>query len=109
MSTTTTDPHALQREVWVHQEGFDTMRLFLEPHTKIIEDLKVLVLGESRCYYRAFYFQQHLMGDDDIPDDTSGYQPIKFKRIVADRRKYFFPNSFLEKCIVNQSVVVDLK
>jgi hypothetical protein len=90
MSATTTDPHALQRKVWVQREGYEPMRLFLETHSKIIEDLKVLALGESRCYYRAFYFQQHLNVEDDIPDDTSCRQPIQFKRIVADRRKYFF-------------------
>jgi hypothetical protein len=90
MSTTTTDPRVLQRKVWIQLEGREPKRQFLEPHTKIIEDLKELVLGKSRSAYRTFYLQQYLNIDEDIPVDTSGYQPIQFKRIVPGRCKHFF-------------------
>lgn len=90
MSATTTDLSTLRREVWVQQEGCETVRLFIKSDTNIIEDLKLLVLGDSRKDYHAFYLQQHLLEYYLIPTDVSPQEPIQFKRIKDRRCKCFF-------------------
>jgi hypothetical protein len=61
MSATKTDLSTLRREVWVQQEGCETVRLFTKSDTNIIEDWKLLGLGDSRKDYHAFYLQHHLL------------------------------------------------
>jgi hypothetical protein len=90
MSATTTDSSSCLREVWVQREGRSEMRLFIEPHTKIIEDLKVLVYGDSRDEYRTFYLQQFIAAGTAIPTDVSCENPIVFKSIINRPCKYFF-------------------
>jgi hypothetical protein len=55
MPAATTDSSIVPREVSVQEEGCNTMRLFIDPHTKIIEDIKLLVLGDPDKDYQTFY------------------------------------------------------
>ncbi|CAF3326988.1 unnamed protein product [Rotaria sp. Silwood2] len=82
MSAATTDAFIRPREVWVKQEGCKNMRLFIDPHTKIIEDIKLLVLGDSRKHYQAFYLEQPLAENAAIPTDVSFENPIRLPRII---------------------------
>ncbi|CAF3393188.1 unnamed protein product [Rotaria sp. Silwood2] len=82
MSAATTDVFIRPREVWVNQEGCKNMRLFIDPHTKIIEDIKLLVLGDSRKHYQAFYLEQPLAENAAIPTDVSFENPIRLPRII---------------------------
>ncbi|CAM4780564.1 unnamed protein product [Rotaria magnacalcarata] len=50
--------------------------------TKIIEDIKRLVLGDSRKHYQAFYLQQFLAENVAIPTDVSFENPIQLNRII---------------------------
>jgi hypothetical protein len=90
MTATTTDLSAAGQEVWVQKEGHDPMCLFCEPHTKIIEDLKQLVLGDQRDKYQTFYRGQYLRPGGFIPTDTNDKELIQLKRINNRRCKCFF-------------------
>ena len=90
MSANTTDSSVPNRIVWFQQEGRRKGSLLIEPHTKIIEDIKKLVLRDSRFDYQAFYLEQGLDEEDPIPDAGSGRDPIMFKLISARPCKYFF-------------------
>ncbi|CAF5160024.1 unnamed protein product, partial [Rotaria sp. Silwood1] len=82
MSATTTDSSIHPREIWVKRERRNSMRLFIDPDTKIIEDIKLLVLGDSRKHYQAFYLQQPLAENAAIPTDVSFENPIRLNRII---------------------------
>jgi hypothetical protein len=89
MSATTTDLSTLPREVWIQKEGRSKMRLFIESDTKIIEDLKQLVFGDSRDEYYAFYLQQKIQEQYLIPTDVSPEEPIQFQRINGHHCTFF--------------------
>jgi len=76
------------------------MRLFCEPHTKIIEDLKRIVFGDRRENYQAFHRGQYLRPGRLIPTDTSGEEPIQLKRINNCCCKCFF-----SAVSANQSII----
>ena len=90
ISAYTVDSPIPRREIWVHKEGCTQMRLYLEPHQTIIEDIKILVLRDSRWDYQAFHFQQSLDEEDPIPTDASSANPIQFKHIMNCPRESFF-------------------
>lgn len=77
-------------KVWVRIEGYENMRVTLEPHTEIIEDLKEMVLGKKRGNYKAFYRGQYLHPAGPVPTDTSDDDPIQMNRIIDRSCKYFF-------------------
>jgi hypothetical protein len=90
MTSITTDSSTYVQKVWVQREGRQSMRLTLEPHTKIIDGVKEMVFGNIRGKYQAFYRGQYLRPGGPIPTDTSAEEPIKLKRINDRRCKCFF-------------------
>ncbi|CAM2718048.1 unnamed protein product [Rotaria socialis] len=82
MSSATTVSSIHPREVWIKEEGCSHVCLIIDPQTKIIEDIKRLVLGDSRKHYQAFYLQQLLAENVAIPTDVSFENPIQLNRII---------------------------
>ena len=88
MSSHTTNPPIELREVWVWEDGCDVVAVDIQPKTKRIEDLKRLVLGESRKFYRASHLGNILAVNVAIPTDVSFEAPIRLMRITNHSRKY---------------------
>jgi hypothetical protein len=88
MSSYTTNPSIGPREVW--EDVCTPMALAIQSETKRIEDLKRLVLGESRRYYRVSHLDHFLAENTAISADVSFKEPIRFMRITNRSCKYFF-------------------
>ena len=90
MSANTSTSSGAGNKVWVKIEGHDFVRVTLEPHTEIIDDLKEIVLGKDRSKYQAFYREQYLHPQAPIPTDASGDNPIRMNLIIDRPCEYFF-------------------
>ncbi|CAF1483429.1 unnamed protein product [Adineta steineri] len=86
----TTDQSTVKRAVWVQKEGSRKMRYFIDPHIKIIEDLKKLALGNSLGDYQAF-FKSNIGLEETaaIPADMSFETPIEFRPYIYQPREYY--------------------
>ncbi len=78
----------VDQKVWILEETYEQMYLILEPHAKLIDDLKRMVFGDQLDKYQAFLREQYLRPDGLISTDTFDEELIQIKRIKTRRCEY---------------------
>jgi hypothetical protein len=98
ITTTTSSPSSV-RTIWVWREGCDEMLFTIEPHMKIIDNLKKALIGDNRDLYQTVFRGQILSPRAMIPDDIADEDLLELKLYKTGRRKYSITLNHQINCV----------